>query len=232
MKMTVKIFLNPLVFQEADRKWREVRAFDRQANLEDAMRFLCTPGLNPAVNSIAERYDEITSKEERQFWAGPDEPRILNKIVWPLRHAKAGYLVGNYLGSIALCGVVAEMLAILLFEMSEVNVRKDPMSVEQERRLFGYKFESLGQKRRVEVLLGLGSIDEPLAKMFDEIRRIRRRHLHIFSESHESLPEDSILAYTTAVSLVVTVIGQDVTNGGITYKPEMARYLAEKGLMS
>jgi hypothetical protein len=50
------------------------------------------------------------SPEPVRLVAVPAEQRILDKLAWPLRHAKASYMVGNYLAVIALYGM-AEMVA-------------------------------------------------------------------------------------------------------------------------
>ena len=76
------------------------------------------------MKSLIKRYKEI-SKEKVRFFAAPAEERILNKLVWPLRNAKASYMVGNYLGTIALCGMVSEMVAILLFDISDFKDIED-----------------------------------------------------------------------------------------------------------
>jgi hypothetical protein len=50
----------------------------------------------------------------------------LDRLVWPLRHAKASYMVGNYLAVIALTGMVAEMVALLQWEVAEISLNCRP----------------------------------------------------------------------------------------------------------
>ena len=38
--------------------------------------------------------------------------------------AKTNYILGNYVGSIALCGIVAEKMAILIYRMNTPNSTK------------------------------------------------------------------------------------------------------------
>ena len=66
-------------------------------------------------------------------------------------------MVGNYLAVIALSGMVAEMVAILLWELADVKLN--------ERLVFGRTFERLGQERGIEILLAYKQINR------DEISR-------------------------------------------------------------
>jgi hypothetical protein len=93
-------FLNPLQLLEGDEPWSS--ALKRPLTYKAFVEFLCTPGLQADLASLVERYQEI-SREQRRLFAAPTEERILEKLIWPLRHAKAGYVVGNYLGTISLC---------------------------------------------------------------------------------------------------------------------------------
>ena len=109
------------------------------------MRFLCTPGTKSDIESLIDRYHEI-NKESQGFFIAPSDERILSKIIWSLRNAKACYMVGNYLGAISLCGMVAEMLAILIYEISNIYINNKPIDKELEVGLFGSCFERLGQE--------------------------------------------------------------------------------------
>ncbi len=62
-------------------------------------------------------------------------------------------MVGNYLGTIALCGMVAEMVAVLLYEISNFSLKNRPMTEQDQTSVFGSKFEKLGQDRRVQDIL-------------------------------------------------------------------------------
>jgi hypothetical protein len=165
--------------------------------------------LGPAtVDELRKRYLEISSDTPRLPIA-PAEPRILDKLIWPLRHAKASFMFQNYLGAIALCGMIAEMVAILLFDTSGFQINGQPMTTDQQSEIFGSTFEKLGQDRRVKVLRGYGLIANEQQQFFENIRLARKRYLHLWSQDHESLPSDAIKAYAAAAQLVLFVIGQD-----------------------
>lgn len=213
----VRCQINPLAFLEADLS-------GGKPTFESFLRFLCPVGESVDIEKLLARYREISTEPVRLFLA-PAEQRILGKLIWPLRNAKASFMVGNYLGTISLSGMVSEMVAMLLWEMTDAQINGRPMTEADETSLFGSKFEKLGQMRRVEVLSTYGVIDEKTKSDFDKIREIRRRYLHLWSEDHDRLPTDGIQSFHAAVSLVVTAIGQDVNNGMFVLTRRLMHYL-------
>jgi hypothetical protein len=224
---TIQVFINPLQLLDVDEPWAS--ATGSKPTLESIVEFICTPGIGSDLDSLVARFKEI-SKEEPRLFAAPVEQRILDKLVWPLRHAKAGYMVGNYLGTIALCGMVAEMVAMLLFEISTINLNNKPMTEHDQISVFGSKFEKLGQDRRVQILNAYGVINDDLKKAFDSIRITRKKYLHLWSQDHEQLPADAIEAFNSAILIAVTAIGQNVQDGKLVLNPSLVKYLAQKGL--
>src|SRR5262245_55458881 len=75
------------------------------ATAEQILDFMVTPGVPADPATVQSRYQQIT-REQPPLVAPPLEDRILTQLIWPLRHAKASYIVGNYLGTIALTGIV------------------------------------------------------------------------------------------------------------------------------
>jgi hypothetical protein len=223
----IEIHVNPLQFIEVDEPWASIKT--REITPEAILKFICTPGIGSEQDKLISRYKEISIEKPRLF-AAPNEQRILDKLIWPLRHAKAGYMVGNYLGTIALCGLVAEMVAILLFEISNFSLNKKPMSKKDQLNVFGNEFEKLGQDRRVKILSAYGIIDDQLKEAFDLIRTKRKRYLHIWSQDHDRLPADAIDAYNAAILIVVSAIGQDLQEGKLMLNPKLVQYLDLKDL--
>lgn len=221
------VWLNPIQIIDVDEPWASLT--ERKINSDRFLEFMCTPGISYDIKSLLKRYLEI-SQEKKRIFVAPAEERILNKLVWPLRHAKASYTVGNYLGTISLCGMVAEMVAILFFEISNFSINNRPMTTEEEKALFGSIYEKLGQHRRVEILSVYNIIDEETKKDFDLIRTTRRKYLHLWSKDHNTLPTDARAVFNSAVSLVVKVIGQDIYNGMILLNPVLVKYLERSGI--
>jgi hypothetical protein len=222
-----KAWINPLAFLEVDEPWAPLEKTPPTA--ETILSFLCPPGTSTDPASLIKRYKRISTEPLRLF-AAPAEPRILEKLVWPLRHAKASYIVGNNLAVVALCGMVSEMVAILLWQITEVNINVRPMTPDNEAELFGSSFEKLGQERRVGVLKAYGVVSPEVEKMFDTIRLIRRKYLHLWSQDHDQLSDDAVACFHAAIGLVVKVIGQDIKDGVIVLNPQLVKYLERQGI--
>lgn len=225
-----KIFqawINPLAFLDVDEPWAGVG--QNQPKLDAVVGFLCPPGMPADVDSLVARYKEISTEPVRLF-AAPAEPRILEKLVWPLRHAKGAYVVGNYLAVIALSGMVTEMIAVLAWELGEATLGGHAMTDAEEKALFGTTFERLGQDRRVQILVAYGMIDPMARGRFDTVREIRRKYLHVWSQDHETLAKDARSGFHAAVALVTTIIGQDIKDGKMLLNPQLVKYLERQGL--
>lgn len=217
-------FVNPLQLLEVDEPW----ASDSKKSLssDDIFKFLCTPSIPSDVESLAKRYKEISIETKRLFVA-PDDQRVPDKLVWPLRHAKASYVLGNFLGTISLCGLVAEMIALFLFELSileNANIKsKDGELISSN------KFESEGQQKRIQLLYRNNLVDEGMKSDFDLIRTIRRKYLHLWSQDHGSLQQDALAVFPATVSLVVRALGLKVSQGNIILKQSIVEYLKRTG---
>jgi hypothetical protein len=226
----MNVWINPLQFKELDEPWASMEK--RDVTPESLLDFLCTPGIGSDIESLVSRYRQISVEKARLF-AAPNEQRILDKLVWPLRHAKAGFMCGNYLGTIALCGMVGEMVALLIFQCSDLRINEIPISEEDQQVVFGRKFEKLGQERRVEILSGFGFIDDTVKNSFDTIRKTRNLYLHLWSQDHEQLPRDAVKCFEAATVLVVSTIGQKIAEDGrLILKPEILNYLNRYGIYS
>jgi hypothetical protein len=98
---------NPLRFFEADENWSSL--IKTGVTPDHIIRYACAPDESAEIAQIVDRYRQISDKSA-DILVAPAEAKILQKLIWPLRHAKAAYMLGNYLGTIAMCGLVAEMI--------------------------------------------------------------------------------------------------------------------------
>jgi hypothetical protein len=218
-------WINPLAFLQVDQPWAD--AVPSAISHEAILSYACQPGISSDLDSLIGRYRQISNEPVRLI-AAPNEERILDKLVWPLRHAKASYMFGNYLSVIALCGMVGEMVAIVCWELGGATLRGAPMNKADERALLGSEFERLGQERRVQILGAYGMIDAEMRGRFDRLRDVRRKYLHIWTQDHESLSGDARGCFVAAVSIVTTVLGQDISEGRIMLNPRVLEYLERK----
>ena len=214
-------WINPLRFFPLDEPSPSDAAVP---SAEAFLEFFSLPGVPADAGNLTKRYREI-SPEPVVLFVVPAERKILEKLVWPLRHAKAAYMVGNYLSTIALSGMVAEMVAVLLFDIAGVTVTGRPMTSKDQAALFGREFEKLDQFRRVEVLHGYGLIDDSTKSMFDGIRTIRKKYLHLWSQGQAQIASDAVNAYHSALSLVVRAVAPEIRDGAFHLSPALVRYL-------
>lgn len=222
-KSYVMIHVNPLVMTELD-----FAMLGQEPTYESIVRFLHRPDCESDIEHICARYREVAEEPLKLSFA-PVIPEFLDKIVWPLRHAKGSFMIGNYLGTISLCGTVAEMLAILVFEMSSPRINNRIMNDQDQKGLFGNTFEKLGQDRRLAALKTYELINDEVKKDLDRIRENRRRYLHFFSQANENISRDAIETYYCTVKSVVTLLIKEIKAGEIIWQPNFRAYLSRNG---
>jgi len=195
------------------------------------MNFLCIPGTKKDIGGLVGRYKRI-SIEDPRLSLPPAHEKILAKLIWPLRNAKGSYMLGNYLATIALCGFAAEMAAILLFDISEISFAEKPLTDDRQSRIFGSKFEKLGQYRKIEILHELELISDSIKAEYTFVREKRRKYLHFLSQDDKQIEKDAIDVYLSAVRIAVDTIGQKTKNGKLEFRPGMLRFLEREGTIS
>ena len=126
--------------------------------------------------------------------------------------------------------MVAEMVAILLFEISDFQINQKKMTNKDEKSVFGSSFENLGQYRRVEILHAYNIIDDTIKDAFDLVRTKRKRYLHLWSQDYAALPVDAVAVYNATVTIVIRAIGQDFKDGKIILNPALVKYLEKSGI--
>ena len=192
--------------------------------------YLVSPDFDRSVEAFAKRYAEIRPSPE-VLAVAPRETKILEKLIWPLRQAIGSYALANYLGCIAQCGMVGEMVAMLLWDISKPQHQGHAMTASEQEALFGSSFEKLGQERRVRVLATLGLIDDATKKAFDELRSIRKRYLHFLSQAHDNIADDARRSFSAAATLSKVALGISFQNGAVVLRPELVEYLKERGVL-
>lgn len=219
----VKIVFGPLTWHSAVHS--QFSPDPPQPSIEGLVRFLTDPSLRVDLDRCVEAYHIISEYED---WTpvdfAPDDAQFLNKLVWPLRHAKSSFMLGNHLGTIALCGMISEMVAILRYEMEEFEPNSKatmPLS----------KFEKLGQEARVKELRRAGLIDPMIEQWFDMVRETRRRHLHYFTKDQPDASGDALICYRIACGLVSWTIGQRHYHDSPTMNPILMDWLWRKNLV-
>lgn len=193
---------------------------------DQLLDFLFAPDAERTIDAFVQRYREVLSGGVTPIV--PAEPKVLQKLVWPLKQAIGSYCLGNYLAAIALCGLVGEMTAMLLWEISGGASRVD----EDIRRILrAESFEEADQARRVDALKHAGVIDSAIKAEFSAIRTARKQHLHYLSTPNDRLDIDARKAFVATEKVMAFVLGFGVPNPGqLAFRPELMAYLKAKGV--
>ncbi len=201
----------------------------RKITLDDVIKNLCSETIVPEIENFKKSYEHISENIHKLFIV-PTEFRILNKLVYPLKSAIRGYVTGNYLSTIALCGMVAEMAIIFHYETLKIKINeRDAEDV--VKKLFGRKFEKLGQESRIRFLQALGFLDDELVKNFNTIRDCRREYLHFLSKDIANIAPDAKKAFDSALDIVIKILGVRIGEPGkIILNQNIVDYLNSKGL--
>ena len=226
MAKMIEVILNPITFLEADEAWM----FGREGatpSPDEVIKFLCSPEVKSETKNLVRRYREISGTEGKRLLMAPFDHDILTKLVTPLRHGLTSYMLGNYLGTIALSGAICEMLAIFWYDLARVQA-----DTKTQKLMFGNSFEKLGQERRLNVMRAVGLLDDSTYRKFAAIRGMRNKYLHYFSRSHKQIASDAKKSWGITRDLVAQVFDIKFKNGKMTLDPSLLRYLSEKGQAS
>lgn len=162
---------------------------------------------------ILERYVEITT-EESHTAVVPHTKEIFERLLKPLRSAKKCYCLGDYAATIALCGTVGEMLAILLWKINEVKFKGNYVTEEDEKGIFGSSFEKLGQERRLRILMTFGHITPEQLTKFDIIRNSRKPYLHLWTTDLKNEQAVASNVFMRSFQLFMEVTGIGLADAG------------------
>jgi len=171
------------------------------------------------------RFIEVTDGESFTSIVPAIQP-----IVRPLVSAKRNYCFGDYPAAISSCGTAGEMMAIFLWRSANITIKGQPMTEEQETRLFGSTFEKLGQERRIDVLQAMGTIDAKQLQKFNDIRGVRRRYLHYWDPS-ESEQKDALRITKIALGLAKDIADIQLEQGKIkSVSPSLLRWFDKQSI--
>lgn len=175
---------------------------------------------------VLERYTEATEKSHLAIV--PHTKEIYERLLKPLRSAKKSYCLGDYSAVIALCGVVGEMLAILLWKINNVRLKNKPITERDEEGLFKYSFEKLGQERRLSILKTFGQISEEQYSDFMDIKNSRKPYLHLWSANLSKEKNDALKVFKKAFKLFGAITGIGLAGAGTVKVNPLLMKLFEK----
>lgn len=140
--------------------------------------------------------------------------KIEQRIVSPLVSAKRLACLGQteFLASIAMSGLVGEMLAIIIWESHSKERQSKNIN---EKILFNKGFDDVRQSQRVRTLHAFGYINSEEFGKFRKLASQRNRVLHSFTDefSNEELESITIVCYSLATTLLKEIFKITVVNG-------------------
>lgn len=195
---------NPFAFLEADFYFNKT---GKKPTYEEIYHFLQSYGHSSSIELGLHRYLKLRKNITILFC--PAHDKFLSRVIYPLRSAMSNYILGEFLGTISICGTVAEMMAVFLFEVWNKCINSNPMSEETQKRIFGSSFEKLGQQRRIEILYENKMINDKTKPCYDEIRNKRRSYLHFYSSDDSKIEEDAFKVFCCTDKIVLEGVGLD-----------------------
>jgi len=169
--------------------------------------------LSTLSKEILERYVEVTTEDSHTAIV-PHTKEIFERLLKPLRSAKKCYCFGDYAVTIALCGTVGEILAILLWKINDVRLKGNPITKQDEIGIFGSSFENLGQDKRLKILKTFGHVAATQYNNFDIIRRSRKPYLHLWTTDLKNEQADALDVFKKSFQLFKEVTGIGLADAG------------------
>ncbi len=194
---------------------------------------------NP-LETIKTRYLRL-STSDLDIPIVPAEKKILERIIWPLKSAKQAFCIADFVGCIALCGMVCEMAIIFIYDLIASHGNPSQLS-EKHKKLFEVTQYSLGgkaqqvkqyeryrQKQRIEILQELKAIPDQLAADANTAGEIRREYLHFLSKNYDRVEENAFEAYAATFRVVKPLVALPIgTEGAVVVPGHLKSYLESK----
>lgn len=222
------INLKPLNFMAAE----DFVDKDSLPGAETILAFCC--GKHSAKpEKVVARYKKL--HEGIRIQAVPSVEYIDKKIIVPLLQAQSCFMTANFIATIALCGIVAEMLSNLAWEIYQPYLRigKKEITAEMHKALFGMPVENMTQDARINLLLAVEVISEQTFDKFKRVKDVRNEYVH-FHKTNPSEQTQKLQAtemFQLIQELVCDVIGQDFSNGRFNLNQAMFEYLQRRDLI-
>lgn len=193
---------------------------------------LCRDNSPDVLEKVKKRYLRL-STQDLDIFIVPAENVILDKIVWPLITAKQAFCLTNFIGCIALCGMVCEMAIVFIYDLGASLWDISCLDHQYQHIFIDRKFERLGQKRRINELLKLGAISDKFAKDAHTVREIRRGYLHFLSKDYSKSEKDAYEVYTAAFRVIKPLVALPLGKKGKLVVPShLKTYLESKAVTS
>lgn len=178
-----------------------------------------------------ERYAKMSSKELSIPFTLAKPEIIEQRIIAPLESAKRFACAEEYLASIALSGLVGEMLAVFIWEMESSERKNAQGHAIQDQKILKNSFDRLQQSLRINVIEAFGYVDTTQAGKFRELAKNRNKILHSWTDSYlrEEIEKIALECYSLVASLMKEIFKLGLKDAGsLTVDQKVMRYVKSK----
>jgi len=226
---TLAVFVNPLMFIDAEEAFNPGQQPD--PSFEAIVKYLSqSENKAPTKEELLANYKKVAQNVSK-LYAVPAEVQILTKIVFPLKSAVGYYMLGNFIESIAISAMVAEMCAIFRFQIFRVTVNNRPIIYDEDEAKQLKKFEKMRQFDRTTSLLKFGLIDQKTKDRFDFVAQKRNQYVHKLSMDNQGIEVVAKEVFEAALEILLAITGLGVGNGKAVLDTRVLEYLKRKGFI-
>lgn len=181
---------------------------------------------------MLERYTKMSPEELYIPFTLAKPEKIEQRITAPLVSAKRLGCIGEFLASIALSGLVGEMLAILIWDLNAAGRMDTGGAIIKDQRLIGEGFSKLKQSQRISMLQAFGYVSSINIGLFKELAERRNNLLHGWTDSmtRNQIEQSVIRSYSCATLLMKDVLGIKLADAGsLKVDEKVMMYLQKNG---
>jgi len=184
------------------------------------------------INSeMLERYNKMSSNELNITFTLAEPEIIEQRIVTPLVAAKRNACTGDFLASIALSGLVGEMLTVLVWEINSDTRRSKDGALLEDKSILITNFDKIQQSLRVNIIEAFGYINLEEAKIFRDLSSLRNQVLHRWTDSYskDEIEKIAINVFSCATLLVKKIIQLELADSSsVKINPKVLNYISSK----
>lgn len=188
---------------------------DTRPTADEIIEFCCH-GKSFSIERVVSRYHEL--HRGTLLKGVPSVDFIDEKVIEPLQQAQSSYMMRNFLATIALCGVVGEMLTNLAWKVYKPFVRINGQEVtdQLEVGLFRSRLEDRTQAERMTILLNLNVIQQSSFDKFKRVMHVRNDYIHFMkvTSTVETQKKQAKELFQLVQELACEIIGQDFSQYG------------------
>lgn len=209
-----------------DRSVKEIELFDILNFITKPEKY-CTEQINDNNkvitlnnNVYANRLEELHTDDEFMFI--PYEKNLFEKIVWPLKNAKLLYMLNSHIGTISLCGLICEMMVLLIYEI--YLIKNSALKIDDKIK----SFEKVSQSERIKKLQHI-KIYEDILDDFSYIRKVRNDYIHGFYIEYNNIKNDAKNVYMRTHKILHSFVKPTSDNKSWEFSKDFIFYLEKKG---